>query len=161
MIQLVRTYPHRSPLVSSTPRASYQWQPRVKIFTLVDGVSLIAAHNLLVNKLNMSSLTPTSFLARTTVRCKYHFACVSVLFWLSRSIMSFDPPAGLYCCLSTRWMPVSSCVMAAWVYCPLSLRQRLNCLILATIDCLVAVLAVKHVSSMLVFRNDSQLGKRW
>ena len=62
--------------------------------------------------------------------------------------MPFDPPAGLYFCLRTRWMPFTSCVMAVWVYCPLSLRWNVNCLISLTIDCLVAVCAVKHESVM-------------
>ena len=60
--------------------------------------------------------------------------------------MPFDPPAGLYFCLTTYWMPFMSCVMAAWVYCLLSLRWNVNCLILLTIGCLVAVRAVKHES---------------
>ena len=64
--------------------------------------------------------------------------------------MPFDPPAGLYCFLSTCCMPFSSCVMAAWVYWSLSLQHRLNRPISVTIYCLVAVRAVKQVSAMVL-----------
>ena len=81
------------------------------------------------------------------------FACGPTLFGLRRSSMPLAPPAGLYCCLSTRWMPFSSCVMAACVYWTLSLRRRIKRPILVTIDCLVAVRTVKHVSAMLLFEE--------
>ena len=81
------------------------------------------------------------------------FACSPTLFGLMRSSMPLALPEGLYCCLSTRWMPFSSCVIVACVYWPLSLRRRLYHPISGTIDCLVAVRTVKHVSAMLLFEE--------
>ena len=39
------------------------------------------------------------------------FAYGPTLFVMSRSSMPFAPPAGLYCCFSTHWMPFSSCLI--------------------------------------------------